>query len=168
VSVKLGCRIINIGCETEKKACEAINGACSPRARAAAPMSTKRKKEKSSFTKDGTCRCCYDKRSKAVDGVLGKAHTKCVHQRGYCIGHEKESDGLQVMDRWMLPGPSRAAAAIEETEPTCARRTLISSSTARSRTASGLKAAIRRRASCRSPRHCRYSTPSSSRDGGVE
>jgi hypothetical protein len=79
-------------------------------------MSTKRKKEKSSFTKDGTCRCCYDKRSKAVDGVLGKAHTKCVHQRGYCIGHEKESDGLQVMDRWMLPGPSRAAAAIVESD----------------------------------------------------
>jgi hypothetical protein len=51
----------------------------------------------------------------------------------------------------------------------CVRRTSItSSSTVRSRTASGLKAAIRRRASCRSPRHCRYSTPSSSRDGGVE
>ena len=124
-----------------------------------------RKKEKSPFMKDGTCRCCNDKRSKAVDGVLGKAHTKCVHQRGKCIGHENESDGLQVMDKWMRPGPSRMAAAIEETEPTCA---LISSSTARSRTASGLKAAIRRRASCRSPRHCRYSTPSSSRDGGVE
>ena len=79
-------------------------------------MKPTRKKEKSPFMKDGTCRCCYDKRSKAVAGVLGKAHTKCVHQRGYCIGHENESDGLQViLDRWMRPGPSRAAAAIEET-----------------------------------------------------
>ena len=75
-----------------------------------------RKKEKSPFMKDGTCRCCNDKRSKAVDGVLGKAHTKCVHQRGKCIGHENESDGLQVMDKWMRPGPSRMAAPIEETE----------------------------------------------------
>ena len=82
----------------------------------AATMKPTRKKEKSPFMKDGTCRCCYDKRSKAVAGVLGKAHTKCVHQRGYCIGHENESDGLQViLDRWMRPGPSRAAAAIEET-----------------------------------------------------